>query len=147
MQHKEAEEHFIKGLKAISEGKTPAALSHFEKALETDKSPLNHSYFGLCIAKERGQVKKAVAICEDTVKNEPGNSTLYLNLARVYLIAGRKEDAIRTFREGMHREADPEIIAELNRLGMRRPPVFSFLRRKNPLNRYLGFILKKLGYR
>jgi len=138
----EAEGLFKKGLEALTEGNTLSALSYLEKAINIDNSPIISSYYAFCIAKARGQVSKAVSLCEEAIKREPQNSQLYLNLGRIYLITN-KEDAIKTFREGLNYEANQQIIDELNRLGPRKKPIIPFLKRSNPINKYLGITLRK----
>jgi tetratricopeptide (TPR) repeat protein len=147
MHDTEAENLFTRGLEALAEGNTLSALSFFEKAIHTKYSPVISSYYAFCIAKERGQVGKAIALCEDAIKREPQNSQLYLNLGRIYIIDNNKTDAIKTFREGLNYEANQHIVDELNKLVIRKPPIFSFLKRSNPINKYLGIILKKLRLR
>lgn len=143
----EVERLFNKGLEALGHGDTLSALACFEKAIKIENSPVNCSYFAFCIAKERGQFSKAISLCEESIKKEPENPVHYLNLGRVYLIAGKKEDAVKIFREGLSYEANQQIVNELNRLGTRKPPVIPFLNRKNLLNKYLGIILERLGFR
>ena len=58
-----------------------------------------------------------------------------------------KLDAIKILREGLKHEKNQQIIDELDSLGTRKPPVLFFLRRSNPLNKYLGILLRKLGLR
>ena len=147
MPQTEAEKLFTGGLSALAKDDTLAALALFEKAVQKDDRPAYCSYLALCIAKERGQFQLAVTLCEKAKAREPQASVHYLNLGRVYLSGGKKDDAIRAFREGLSLEKNQEIIDELNRLGIRKPPAISFLKRSNPVNRFLGTILKKLGLR
>lgn len=143
----ESEKLFDKGLEALATGNTLSALSSFEKALRLEDRPAYSSHFALCIAKERGQIQLAVTLCEKAIAREPGNTVHYLNLGKIYLIGGRKAEAIRVLRNGLEIEPDPEIVEELNRLGIRKPPVLPFLKRSNPINRYLGIILRRSGLR
>jgi tetratricopeptide (TPR) repeat protein len=131
-----------KGLEAIAQGDTLSALSYFEKAINIEKSPAVCSSYAFCIAKERGQVSNAISLCEEAIQKEPGNSLHYLNLGRIYLIDNNRVEAIKTFREGLNYEANPLIVDELNKLGPRKPPIFPFLKRSNPINRYLGIVLR-----
>ena len=48
------------------------------------------SYLGYCIARERGQVREAVRLCQSALNAEPNNPAHYLNLGRVYLLAKDK---------------------------------------------------------
>ncbi len=139
MPGKEVEGLFMKGLDALAKGNTLSALSSFEKAINIENSPVVSSYYAFCIAKERGQVRKAISLCEEAIKKEPKSSLHYLNLGRIYLIAKNKEDAIKTFREVLHNQ---QIVDELNRFEPRRPPVIPFLKRSNPINKYLGIMLR-----
>ena len=147
MQDAEAEKLFAGGLRALDQGDTLSALAFFEKAVHLEDSPLYSSYLALCIAKERGQFQLAVTLCEKAKAREPHNPVHYLNLGKVYLCAGKRADAIVAFREGLGREKNQEIIDELNKLGARKPLLIPFLERGNPVNRFLGLILKKLGMR
>lgn len=147
MPDTEAEKLFSNGLRNLSQGDTLGALSLFEKAVQKEDKPVYGSYLALCIAKERGQFQLAVTLCEKAKAREPQNPVHHLNLGRIYLAAGKKAHAIRSFREGLGRANDPQIIEELNRLGTRKPPVIPFLKRSNPVNKFLGRTLTKLGLR
>jgi tetratricopeptide (TPR) repeat protein len=143
----EAEQEFAKGMAAFRKGNSPAALAHFEKAAQLGAAPLHLSYLGYCIARERGQMKKGIALCQDALAQEPDHAEHFLNLGRIHLMAGNKLEAIRIFREGLANGSNREIIAELDALGARKPPVIRMLRRDNPINKYLGIILHRLGLR
>jgi len=143
----EAEKEFLKGLKALQERNSLAALSCFEKAAGFGTRPVYSSYFGFSIAKERGQVQKGMLLCREAIEKEPENSAHYLNLGRIHLAAKNKQDALRVLREGLAHGPNNEIIALLDSIGTRKPPVLPFLDRDNPLNKYLGKILGRLGLR
>jgi len=143
----ELKDLFSKGLEALTLGNTLSALAFFEKVIKIEGSPSALSYFAFCIAKERGQIGKAISLCKEALRIEPDNSAHYLNLGRIHLLAHKKIDAINVFREGLTHEANQQIIDELNRLVVRKPPVISFLNRNNPLNKFLGILLKRLGLR
>ena len=147
MPRTESDELFTLGLEAHARGDTLSALSLFERAVQREDRPIFSSFLALCIAKERGQFQLAVTLCEKAKAREPQNPVHYLNLGRIYLIAGKKDDAIRTFREGLGYEQDQQIIDELEKLGTRKPPLISSLKRSNPVNKYFGIILKRLGLR
>ncbi len=142
-----AEELFNKGLEALANGKMLPALASFEKALEREDNPAFYSYFALCIAKERGQVRKAIKLCEEALQKDGENTAHYLNLGKILLHAGNQDDAIMVFRGGLKYETNLLIIDELNKLVTRKRPVISFLNRNNPINKYLGMIFNKLRIR
>lgn len=147
MLEPEAGNFFRKGLEALEREETVAALAWFEKALEQERSPACLSCFAFCIARQRGQYKKAVSLCLEAMHQEPGNSLHYLNLGKIYLLDKNKSEAMKVFREGMRHQSNAQIIQELEKLGPRKAPVIPFLKRDNPLNKYLGIILSRLRIR
>jgi len=138
---------FKKGLESLARNEWTAALACFEKAAGLLNIPIHNSFLALCIARERGQTNKAVALCREALEAEPDNSILYLNMGKIYLMQGKTEEAIEILRKGLTQGTNEQIIAELGRIGTRRPPPLSFLSRDNPLNKYLGIILSRLGLR
>jgi Flp pilus assembly protein TadD len=136
-----------KGLAEIERGNTMLALIHFEDAAKLDDSPMVRSHLAFCLAREHRQMQKAAALCNGALKEEPGNPAHYLNLGRIYLLAGQKSRAIQAWRHGLKLGRHPQIAAELKRLGLRKPPVLESLDREHPLNKHLGLFLQKIGLR
>ena len=94
------------------------------------------------------KIKDAISLCERALQVESQNVESYLNLGKVYLRAGLKIKAVETFRRGLKIDSEnPEIIAELQLLGIRKKSVIPSLPRDNFLNKYLGIILSRLGLR
>lgn len=147
MSINESENFFTKGLKALDDGMTITALVQFERALQIDSKPIYSSYFAFCVAKERGLINKAITICTEAIEKDPENSGHYLNLGKIYLLSGRVPEAESVFREGLHHEMNAAILAELDKLEVRKAPVFSMLHRDHPLNKYVGLVLKRVGLR
>jgi tetratricopeptide (TPR) repeat protein len=143
----EAEKEFSRGLKALQEDNSLAALVCFEKASTLEDRPVYCSYLGFCIAKERGQIQKGMLLCSAALEREPENSVHYLNLGRIYLVAGNKQEAITVFRKGLAFGPNQEIIGLLDAIGTRKPPLIRSLHRDNPINKFLGKLLGKLGLR
>ncbi len=138
---------FTQGLEALGQGRTDSARAFFERAIELNDRPEYWSYLAVCIAKGQGRLELAFNLCERAMAREPENTLHYLNLGKIYLIAGKKADAITTFNEGLALGMNQEITEELNKLGIRKPPLLSSLRRDHPANKYLGMLLRKLGLR
>ncbi|MCK9418077.1 MAG: hypothetical protein M0R70_01710 [Nitrospirae bacterium] len=68
----------------------------------------------------------------------------YLNLGRAYVAAGKKKEALDAFGKGLkHDNSNPDILMELRGLGSRKKAPVPFLDRSNPINRYIGLILRK----
>lgn len=143
----EAEEFFTLGMDAWKQGNPAAALEFLEKAVSEARTPRYCSSLAVCLAKEKREFKRAISLCKEAIRNDPKCSLHFLNLGKVHLLAGQKKDAIRIFHMGLRHENNPEIVAELNRLGSRRPPVLPFLARENPLNKYLGKLFHRWGLR
>jgi len=136
-----------KGVAALDDGNTLVALLHFDEAAKTSPTPVVLSYLGYCLAREHRQMQKGLSLCLNALQSDPNNPLFYLNLGRVYLLAGHKTKAISTFRRGLRQGRNPQIIEELKRLGLRGTPAFPSLSRNNPLNKYYGLLLEKLGLR
>lgn len=135
------------GIAALDAGNTGLALQRLQAAADLDESPEVLSHLAFCVARERQDYKRAEALCREAIDEEPWYSVHYLNLGRILLLEGRKEEAIRAFRDGLLREANPRIKAELENLGIRKYPVISSLPREHFLNKYLGKLLTALKLR
>ena len=147
MLNQEVKNLFDQGVKTLNEGNILAALSHFEKASIIEKNPMINSFLAFCIARERGQVQKAISLCKDAINEDTGNSFHYLNLGKIYLLEKKKEEAVNIFRQGLHHEENQQIVDELNKLGTRKTLIIPFLKRSNFINKYLGIISSRLKLR
>ena len=126
------------GVKAMHDGETLMALMCFEDAARISKPPLVRSCLAYCLAKEKKLYSKAIAMAMSAKQEIPQKSLFYLNLGRIYLLAGHKKSAMTTFRQGLKMERNPQIIDELKVLGFRKPPPLPTLAREHMLNRMLG---------
>jgi len=105
------------------------------------------SLMGYSLAKESGQLKEGIALCEKAISLNPQQPEHYLNLGRIYLLANKKEPAIRIFKTGLRVRRDPRIINELKGLGIRKPPFVRSLSRDHVINIFAGRLLKLLSLR
>ena len=141
-------ELFQRGIELLEKGDCLSALSAFEKSLVTNgHTAACQSYISFLKATERGQLNAAISELEHLAGKAPDEPAVYLNLGKLYLKAGRKSQAIETFRKGLGCGKLPEAIRMLEQLGTRKPPVFKFLSRDHFLNKYSGKLFKKLGLR
>lgn len=102
------------------------------------------SYLGLTTAMVEKQYKTAVKLCESAVEADFFHPELFCNLGRVYLMAGKRSKAFHTFKKGLIVDGENRYLKqELAKMGIRKPPVFPFLKRNNPLNWLAG----KMRYR
>ncbi len=147
MSEEYAREMFEKALGAMSSDQLYLALNCFEQAQAMENDPLYLSSRALCVAKARRSFKEAVYLCRDALDREPANPVHYLNMGKIYLAAGQKQKALKSFREGLKHGGNSEITAEIGKLGSRKAPLFKFLDRRHPLNKYSGILLSTLGLR
>ena len=136
-----------KGIAFLTDNNRLAALACFEKAYLQGTSPVSQSYLSYCIATERGQIHEALKLCNNAISREPDNPVHYLNLGRIYLHAGKRDEALLTLRNGLSFGENQMIKSILEKIGNREPPVFSFLPRSNFLNKYCGILLHRLKIR
>lgn len=144
-----AQLEFERGHAKLREGDLQAALECLQKAHEVDPDHARvRSYLGLCLALCERRFDRAVELCASATKQEFFNPELYLNLARVHLAFGFKNEGHRYLLRGqMIDPANEEIRTALDNLGDRTLPVLSFLPRRHILNRWLGTARHVIGRR
>lgn len=147
MSTPEVQELVSKGLTAFNNGHTFLAMNCLEQALHLERSSIVCSYLAYCLAVNRKDYGEAIALAREAVAEQPNNPVFCLNLGRVYLLAGQKDEAIRTFRQGLTFSRDEQIIAQLDALGTRKRPAIRWLSRNHPINKYLGLLQQRLGVR
>jgi tetratricopeptide (TPR) repeat protein len=139
------EEQFRKGKNFLNKDKLQRATRAFEKAYKADKeNPRYMSYYGMCAAMERGETGLGLELCTKAIKKEFFRSEFYVNLGKVYIAAGNKKGAIAVIKKGFKHDPESE---ELNQmliiLGVRKRAIIPFLKRSNPLNRFLGILFRR----
>jgi len=142
-----AESTYRRGRDLLDRGRPRDAVAFFRAAMDLDGqiSKSDHgqarylSYYGLCLAHNRGSIHEAMRCCRRAADMEGYRTDVWWNLGRVALAAGRRREALRAFHSGLLvHPGHPGFATELRRMGVRRPPVLSFLPRKNPINVFLG---------
>lgn len=97
------------------------------------------SYYGLCMALQEGRYREAAQFCQAAIDTEPFKADYYANLANVCAAGKIRRKAIIAIQRGLAIDPENERLLRLqSRLGMRQPPVISFLDRSNPVNIFLG---------
>jgi tetratricopeptide (TPR) repeat protein len=143
-----AERWYQHGMELVRRGRLSDALEPLEQAMAySAEEPDAHflrplrSYYGLAVALTRGELLRGRRLCEESIAGGPLRADLYVNLARVYKKAGRKQLAVEALLTALsvtpNDRAAWTLMAEL---GWRRPPVFGFLPRRHPVNKYLGLV-------
>jgi tetratricopeptide (TPR) repeat protein len=136
-----------KALTALHHNHSYLAMVCLEQAATLGHSSIIDSYLGYCLALNRQDYTAAIRLGEAALHQEPNNPLFCHNLGRSYLLAGQKPEAIRIFRQGLAFSRDETLIAELNRIGTRKPAVIPVLPRDHLLNKWLGKLLFRLGLR
>jgi len=123
----------------------PRSLFHY--LFPPAASPASLSLLGLSLARNKGDFFQSIALCREAIRRDPEDPLHYLHLGKIYLLARKKHLALHTFRKGLKYGDHRGLIREIERLGFRHPPVFPFLGRKHPLNRFAGIFFSHLGWR
>lgn len=131
---------FKEGLRRLRDGRAKEALVCVRRALGSEpKNPFYLSYTGLLAAVAEKRFADAELLCQEALGLKCNHAQLYLNLAEVYQQAGRLDDAVATLEKGLVSAGrDFRIRKALERVGVRRAPVITFLDRTHPLNVTLG---------
>lgn len=141
----ESEVLYNQAMELLSRNRADLAKKLFGQALQiSPNNALYMSYYGVCVAAEKKDMETARKLCERAVKMDPDNPVTRVNLGKVQRLTGENEQAHRTFIQAWKTDkTHPAAAAELSRMGIRRPPVISFLPRSHWLNRKLGMLRAK----
>lgn len=131
---------FLECLRHLRDGHPAEGLTHVQRALDVaPQNPFYLSYKGLLKALTEHNFIEAEKLCREAVRLKRNHPQPYLNLAEVYVRAGRPVDAVETLEKGLLSVGrDLRIRRALESIGLRREPVLPSLPRSNPLNRVLG---------
>lgn len=109
-------------------------------------SPAALSYYGLCLAMHRGQIKDAAKFCQLAIEREFYNAEHYENLGRVWMQGRARRKAVDAIERGLQVDPGNKKLKKLREeIGVRRRPVIPFLHRDNPLNVTLGRVRHNIG--
>jgi len=117
----------------------------FHPSSPSEEPPTSLSALGLSLAANKGDLQQGIALCKEAIRLAPEDPIHFFHLGKVYLVGGKKHLALHAFRRGLKSGYHRGLVREIQRLGFRRPPVFPFLGRKHPLNRYAGILFSLLG--
>lgn len=142
-----AEKEYLRARKALDSGNVMAALLLLESALRHQDNPQWHAMLGYCVAKERGQVARGLELCRSALEQYPDNAEYYYFYGKLLLMADQKAEAVQALRHGFACGENGSILKLLQELGTRKPSPIRWLHRNNPLNKYLGILLARIGLR
>lgn len=147
MPNEESEKLVAKGQEALANDHEYLALTCFEQAIRLEWTPLACSSLAFCIAKVKGNYREAALLARKALDIEPENPVHFKNLGRILLLSGDNEQGVHMLRQGLQYGEQLSIVEELEKLGIRKPPIFKSLPRSHPLNKNLGLLLAWLGLR
>ncbi len=155
-KQKSKSEYFDEVQRLLKRGNGKTALSVLVDALEKFPSdPFLLSYYGCLVAVVENRPKEGIKICEDALAlldntmpfgKEFFYPVFYLNLGRAYLKGNKKREAVNAFNKGLkHDPENHDLLWEIRKLGTRRKPAVPFLKRSNPINKYIGMLIGKVS--
>jgi Flp pilus assembly protein TadD len=131
---------FKRGLELLRNSRPADALEYLRVAAEREpQNPYYISFYGVCVARTQRKWQAALELCESALRWKPGDSQLYLNLAEVYVAAGRRDEAVETLDKAIrYCKPDARIKKARARLGRRNTKMVPFLDRSHAINIALG---------
>jgi hypothetical protein len=98
-----------------------------------------YSYLGYGIALVDNNIKEGLALCQHAIKKEFYQPDNFANLARTYLLSGRRRGAHKALRRGLRIAPQHPGLRQVQRqMGLRRRLPIPFLPRSHAVNRFLG---------
>jgi tetratricopeptide (TPR) repeat protein len=136
----EAIHDFKSGIRLLRDKSYYSALAYFQRAHDLERNnPYFLSYYGLALALAERKWADAERLCEAALVLKRNQAQLYLNLAEVCLLAGKKREAVEAVEVGLqHDSRDARLRRKAQSLGVRSRVPLGFLDRRHPLNRALG---------
>jgi Flp pilus assembly protein TadD len=131
---------FKHGVALLRNGRPGEAVEYFRRAVEGEKhNPYYLSFFGVSVGRSLRRWDTALELCQRALRLKRNEVQLYLNLAEIYVSAGRREDAVLTLDTALrYCGSDARVRRARSRLGKRGSAVLPFLARQHFLNRNLG---------
>ena len=131
---------FKQGISLLRDGHAAEALEYLRHASQLkQQNPFYLSFLGVATARAERNWAVAVELCKTATSMRRNEAQLYVNLAEVYVSAGRRDEAVQALNTASkYCGADPRLNRIRAKLGKRSAPVLPFLDRANALNRSLG---------
>jgi len=108
-----AENKFKKGLEAFVDRNYVEAAMQFRQAMDVEhqrrirEPDMRYlSYYGLCRATAHQKIQEGLHACKRAARVRSRDPEMFLNLGRVYLLAGQERLAFDTFQTGL--DLNPE---------------------------------------
>jgi tetratricopeptide (TPR) repeat protein len=137
---------FKLGVSLLRKGYSAEALEYLQRAAELkQQNPYYLSFLGVSMGRAQGKWTTAIDLCKTALGMRRNEPQLYVNLAEVYVSAGRRDRAVETLDTAVkYCGRDASIGRMRGKLGKRLSPVLPFLERDNLVNRRLGELRQRL---
>src|SRR5271163_3698622 len=131
---------FKDGVELLKNGYPKDALPHLRTAVEIEsQNPYYLPVFGLAVARAEKKWNDATHLCETALQLKGKEPQFHLNLAEVYVAAGRRASAIATLERAIENFGPTARLTKArSRIEKRQSPVLPFLKRDHLLNKSLG---------
>ncbi len=137
----------LEGIRETKQGNTLRGLQLLNSSVNVSSLPEAKAWYGYCLARENNKFRQGISLCNEARQKDPDSSDICLALGRIYLLAGIRKSAVSALQTGLSLDNNPEIYRLLNSIGIRKPPVFSFLDRSSKVNVASGRLLSRVGMR
>lgn len=157
-----AAESFQEGLRQLERGSLKNAHPYFRQAYQMDAEsrgaakgaslgraqgsgdPFITSYYALGLGLEELEINEALRLAKWAVGEERTNGELHCNLAYIFHQRGDRTNAVKHLELADRFSPDNPRAGRLwKKVGRRNRPPLPFLGRNNPINKYLGILLRR----
>lgn len=157
-----AAEAFQEGLHQLERGSLKNAHPYFRQAFQMDAEsrgagkgsalgraaiqgdPFIVSYYALGLGLEELELNEALRLAKWAVGEERTNGELHCNLAYIFHQRGVRSNAVKHLElAGRFSPENPRVGRLWKKVGRRNSPPLPFLGRDNPLNKFLGILLRR----
>jgi hypothetical protein len=102
------------------------------------------AYYGLAVGHARN-VREGLKLCLEALSADRRNPTIYLCLARLYVLSGARKNAVEILAQGLRVRPNHRGLNTLREeLGVRQKRPIPFLPRESAVNVHLGRFLRKV---
>ena len=117
-----AENKFTKGLEALVDRNYVEAAMQFRRAMDIEhqrrvlQPDMRYlSYYGMCRATAHEKIQEGLHACKRAAQVRSRDPEMFLNLGRVYLLAGQKRLAFDAFQTGLDLDPGHQVLLRESR--------------------------------